>query len=260
MDRLNIALVEFAPEWENAGESLRRLDPVMDGLFADGFPLRPDIVVLPEFFAVGFTMNPLVAEPEEGADTLSWMLASAARCGCAVTGSVPVSDAGGRRFNRLYFAYPDGSIGSYDKRHLFFGGENENYTAGQTREIFEYRGWRILAGICFDMRFPEWCRNDRDFPADLYLNVANWPSGRRAAADILIKARSIENVCWSVFCNRTGTDATLEYSGNSVVIDHRGRDRSHRISVSGVPVVCSTLDKGPMMRFREGFPILDLID
>lgn len=263
-DTLNIALVEFSPVWESPAENLGTLDRVFTQIAGGALPLKPDLVVLPEFFAVGFTMNPDVAEPSDSSATLSWMENTASRFGCAVAGSVPVK-SGRERYNRMFFVTPPVSGGKadadfYDKSYLFFGGEDANYSRGTLRgKVFSFRGWRILPGICFDMRFPELARNSGAEPYDLYLNVANWPVARNAAADILLKARSIENVCWSVFCNRTGADRLLEYSGNSAIIDYRGRSRGKRHTVEGVPVVCGTLEKAPMLRFRSGFPILDLV-
>lgn len=257
-DSLNVALVEFSPVWEDPQTNTAALDDVFAGLFSGGVPSAPDMVVLPEFFSAGFTMNPDAAEKACASPTLEWMVRTADRYGCAVTGSVPVICPGSARYNRLYFAVPGRPAGVYDKAHLFFGGEQENYIPGNGRKIFEFKGWRILPGVCFDLRFPECIRNSGENPYDIYLNVANWPTARNAAADILLKARSIENVCWSLFCNRTGSDPLLEYSGNSAVIDYRGRSRGKRFNVCGVPVVCGVLEKSPMLRFREGFPVLDL--
>lgn len=287
-DSLEVALVEFSPVWEEPDANLAVLGDVIRKIFNGGLQTAPDLVVLPEFFAVGFTMNPDMAEPSGSSETLEWMKDISARYGCAVAGSVPVLEDG-KRFNRMFFVQPSGSdvrdegdirdgfpdeeslkagfqdgervtVGFYDKGHLFFGGEDENYTPGKERKVFSFRGWRILPGICFDLRFPKWARNSKEDPYDLYLNIANWPVARNAAADILVKARSIENVCWSVFCNRTGSDRLLDYSGNSAVIDFRGRSRGSRVEIEGVPVLSARLEKGPMMRFRNGFPILDLID
>ncbi len=260
-DILNVALVEFSPEWESPRTNCAALEKVFSGIFTGDFPARPDLVVLPEFFAAGFTMNPMLAEPSENPPTLGWMKRMSEKYGCAVSGSVPVA-SDGFRYNRMFFVTPS-SVGAgveyYDKSRLFFGGEDVNYIRGDGRKVFVYKGWRILPGICFDLRFPELARNSGEEPYDLYMNVANWPVARNTAADILLKARSIENVCWSVFCNRTGSDRLLEYSGNSAVIDYRGRSRGKKFLAEGVPVVCGTLEKAPMMRFRQGFPILDLI-
>ena len=210
-----------------------------------------------------FFQSSLGSSPNASADQHIYILICQQSCKSAVTGSVPVADCGSRRYNRLFFTAPAGSCGIicreyYDKSHLFFGGEQENYVPGKERKVFEYKGWKILPGICFDLRFPECIRNSGENPYDIYLNVANWPTARNAAADILLKARSIENACWSVFCNRTGSDPLLDYSGNSAVIDYRGRSRGKRFAVCGVPVVYGELEKSPMLRFREGFPVLKL--
>lgn len=256
-DVMNIVLMQTSPIWEDPAASLKACSHALSGAFSGQLPAVPDIVVFPEFFAAGFTMNPELAEPEDCSPTLEWMKVNASGYGCAIAGSVPVADRDGHRYNRLYFVTPGKEVYSYDKSHLFFGGEDVNYTAGSGREVFEYRGWRIMPGICFDLRFPEWSRNSPDCPYDLYLNVANWPVARTAAADVLLKARSIENVCWSVFCNRTGRDELLEYAGNSAVIDYRGRSRGKTVEVDGVSMVTASMDREPMYRFRSGFPVLD---
>lgn len=266
---LDVALVEFSPVWEAPEANIAALTDIFYSLFSSADISVPELVLLPEFFAVGFTMNPDMAEPAGCPETLGWMKRMAAEYGCAIAGSVPVAESG-RRFNRMFFVQPSGGpentgdcaevqVDTYDKAHLFFGGEDENYTPGTERKVFCFKGWRILPGICFDLRFPEWARNFRNTPYDIYLNVANWPVARNAAADILLKARSIENVCWSLFCNRTGSDSLLEYSGNSAVVDFRGRSRGKRTDVCGTPVVTARLDRATMGRFRENFPILGLI-
>ena len=158
-DSLNVALVEFSPVWEDPQTNTAALDDVFAGLFSGGVPSAPDMVVLPEFFSAGFTMNPDAAEKACASPTLEWMVRTADRYGCAVTGSVPVIGPGSARYNRLYFAVPGRPAGVYDKAHLFFGGEQENYIPGNGRKIFEFKGWRILPGICFDLRFPECIRN-----------------------------------------------------------------------------------------------------
>lgn len=261
-DQLKVALVEFSPEWEQPARNLAALEAVFSDIYSGTLPFGPDLVVLPEFFAAGFTMDPLMAEDTDNGMTLAWMKRMSAAYSCALAGSVPVKTCDGVRYNRMFFVSPPGVSGEtevdfYDKSRLFFGGEDINYTRGGGRKVFEFKGWRIMPGICFDIRFPELSRNCPDSPYDLYVNVANWPVARNAAADILLKARSIENACWSVFCNRTGSDPLLEYSGNSAVIDYRGRSRGHRCVAGGVPVVYGVLEKAPMMRFRDGFPVLD---
>ena len=202
---LNLMMLEFAPEWEAAKANLSRLDAIVERIFSlpsCGYPgagqggaaeegsmaaagFMPDIIVLPEFFSTGFSMNPCVAEYQDLCPSLGWMLRTAALYDCAVAGSIPVIGPDGRRFNRFFFVTPEGVLGQYDKRHLFFGGEDASYTHGTDRVILEYKGWRILLGTCFDLRFPVWMRNDGNDPYDLYINVANWPAARRKAAEVL---------------------------------------------------------------------------
>ena len=277
---LNLMMLEFAPEWEAAKANLSRLDAIMERIFSlpsCGYPgasqggaaeegsmaaagFMPDIIVLPEFFSTGFSMNPCVAEYQDLSPSLGWMLRTAALYDCAVAGSIPVIGPDGRRFNRFFFVTPEGVLGQYDKRHLFFGGEDASYTHGTDRVILEYKGWRILLGTCFDLRFPVWMRNDGNDPYDLYINVANWPAARRRAAEVLAAARAIENVCYVAFCNRAGHDPLLAYDGGSSVINHRGRVRSVSSRVMDTDVVYAVLDMAEILRFRASFPILGLVD
>lgn len=260
---LCLALLEFSPEWEQTPLNLSRLDMLADHLFrycSEGHMPVPDIVVLPEFFSTGFTMNPQVAERHDSSPSLGWMERIAGLYDCAVVGSVPTFMPDGRRFNRFYFVTPEGVLGQYDKRHLFLGGEDINYSPGTAAKVMEYKGWRIMPGICFDLRFPVWMRNIKGNPYDLYLNVANWPSVRKRVAQVLVEARAIENVCYVAFCNRSGKDKMLDYSGGSVVVNHRGRCRSSSVEIDGTNVVYATLDMAEMLRYRASFPILQAAD
>lgn len=269
---LNLALLEFSPEWEMTSMNLSRLDMLVEHLFRycysgdipDGseggrIPV-PDIMVLPEFFSTGFTMNPQVAERPDSSPSLVWMERTAGLYDCAVAGSIPVVMPDGRRFNRFYFVTPSGVAGQYDKRHLFLGGEDINYVPGTEQTVIEYKGWRIMPGICFDLRFPVWMRNIKGNPYDLYLNVANWPSVRKKVAQVLVEARAIENVCYVAFCNRSGKDMMLEYAGGSAIVNHRGRSRESMLEIDGTNVIYASLDMAEMLRYRASFPILQAAD
>ncbi len=261
---LALALVEFSADWEQNLHNLSRLDLLIEHLYRDlpeKYPsFYPDVLVLPEFFSTGFTMNPDCAEFPDASPTLSWMTRTAGLYDCAVAGSVPMRLPDGERANRFYFVGQDGIIAQYDKRHLFLGGEDGNYTPGSQRVVFEYKGWRIMPGICFDLRFPVWMRNNPAEPYDLYLNVANWPSARKKVAEVLAEARAIENVCHVAFCNRSGKDVLLEYGGGSVVLNHRGRQKSADLDIDGTLVACASLDKAEMLRYRTSFPMLQSAD
>ena len=195
-------------------------------------PEPTDLIVLPEMFTTGFTMEArTVAEPMN-LTTLRWTKQMAAQTGAVVTGSYVVQEKGGptgrRYFNRLIWMQPDGQFDTYDKRHLFrMAGEDAIYTAGTRRIIKEWKGWRICPLVCYDLRFPVWSRNiqsnSTDFAYDLLLYVANWPAVRQTAWNVLLQARAIENLSYVVGANRVGNDGNgYPYSGGSAVIDFKG--------------------------------------
>lgn len=180
-----------------------------------------NLIVFPETFTSGF-LGDAEAAPEtmQGA-TLKWMRSLAAELDCVLCGSVAIAAEQGR-VNRLLWVQPDGHFQFYDKRHLFsFGGEDKRYVAGHERKVFHYRGWRICPQICYDLRFPAWCRNRDDY--DLLLFVANWPEPRTPAWTALLRARAIENQCYVIGVNRSGRDPRgLEYAGGSAIYDPLG--------------------------------------
>lgn len=221
-----------------------------------------DLAVLPETFTTGFLGDR--DAPEEGMDgpTLDWMSDMAARHRCVITGSAVIQTAAGRR-NRLLWVEPDGKVQWYDKRHLFaFGGENERYVAGDERVVFSYRGWRVCPQICYDIRFPVWCRNQDDY--DLLLVVANWPGPRIDAWSALLRARAIENQCYVAAVNRTGEDAGgLRYPGQSVLIDPMGceqlrldRDEALGTGVAVLAELRAVREKLPFLADADRFRLL----
>lgn len=182
---------------------------------------RTDLIVLPEMFTTGFTMQPaLVAETMQG-DTVLWMQSLAKAKNAAITGSVVIIE-GGNYYNRLLFVFPTGEIQFYNKRHLFtLAGEDKSYIGGAHKVIIEYKGWKICPLICYDLRFPVFARNVEQY--DLLLYVANWPKTRINAWDTLLKARAIENMSYTIGVNRLGTDNNdLEYIGHSQIVDYLG--------------------------------------
>ncbi len=248
---MNIAVIQSDICWEDAAASRRGIDKLLARV------VKPDVVVLPEMFATGFCMNPIrVAEPE-GGDTLLWMKHWAVRLDCAVTGSVPTED-GGRFFNRMYFVYPDGSYRSYDKRHLFtFGGEDKVYTRGEERVVVEFRGFRFLLLVCYDLRFPVWSRCRKDY--DVLINVANWPTARRDVWDALLRARALENQCYVAGVNRVGADDSCTYNGGSVILSPYGKVIA---SCEDDKSQCAQgeISLEELERFRRRFPVLDDAD
>ena len=255
-DVLNIALAAFAPE-NSVETSLVRLGSLVDGILSENGIARPDIIAFPETFCTGNDYSFGAAEHSE--EIVSWMRETAARAGCALAGSVITEETGSLR-NRFCFVEPSGLVHTYDKRHPYFGNESDAVTPGTERVVFEWKGWRIMPAVCMDLRFPCWSRNSGDCAYDLYLNVANWPVARKRAADMLLRARAIENVAYAVFCNRDGRDSLLEYDGCSWIVNHRGRDKASLTEIGGVKVYHASLDKDEMLRFRRSFPVLEMAD
>ncbi len=221
-----------------------------------------DLIVLPEMFTTGFTMDArAVAEPMN-LTTFRWLKQMAAQTGAIVTGSYVVKEAG-QFFNRLIWMQPDGQFDTYDKRHLFrMAGEDAIYTAGTQRIVKEWKGWRICPLICYDLRFPVWSRNapvsagfspSTNFDYDLLLYVANWPAARRNAWNVLLQARAIENLSYVVGVNRVGTDGNGHlYSGDSAVIDFKGDVLFRQADLEVVHH--QTLSLNELRAFREKFP------
>ena len=215
-DNLRVTLVQSELVWLNPIANRHQFEKLIRPLSG-----VTDLIVLPEMFTTGFMMKPeLYAETFEG-ETLNWMKQQAQLSGAAIVGSVAMRINKGF-VNRLLFVTPDGSINYYDKRHLFrMGNEQEHYQAGEERKVFNYRGWRILPQVCYDLRFPVFMRNRNDY--DLAIVVANWPAARRLPWRTLLQARAIENQSYVIGVNRVGKDGNgLEYSGDSLAINFRG--------------------------------------
>ncbi len=213
---LTISLVQTNNIWENIEANLSSLSSKIDDIED-----QTDMIILPELFSTGFTMEgDKVAESMDGKGVL-WMKAISKKKNCLVIGSLLIKESGAF-FNRLIVAFPDGHLEHYDKRHLFsFAGEDKVFKAGKERLIFDYKGFRICPLICYDLRFPVWARNTDNI--DLLIFVANWPNARMLAWDTLLKARAIENLCYVIGVNRVGEDNNkLIYTGHSAVYDAMG--------------------------------------
>ncbi|PCJ95397.1 MAG: amidohydrolase [Flavobacteriaceae bacterium] len=213
---LKIALIQSPLEWENPEGNRRffsnKIDTISDNV---------DVIVLPEMFTTGFTMNPQNIDSLEGTKTLEWMQQLADKKNLALVGSI-VFNEGNQYYNRLYFVAPKTTPWSYDKRHTFtLAGEDKIYTAGTSKLIVDYKGFKICPLICYDLRFPVWARNDDGY--DILLYVANWPKLRINAWDALLKARAIENMAYAIGVNRVGKDINgYEYNGHSSVYNALG--------------------------------------
>ncbi len=216
---MRISLVQTTLAWEQPALNREQLGKKIARLAG-----QTDLVVLPEMFTTGFSMAAgQLAEPMDG-PTVGWMRAQAAGLGAAVCGSFICRSGDGAYRNRLVFVRPDGELAHYDKRHRFaLGGEDAHYTAGEQRLIVEYMGRRICPLICYDLRFPEWSRNDPD-GYDLLLYVANWPARRAYHWKQLLIARAIENQAYVAGVKMVGKDGNgLEYSGDTSLIDYSGQ-------------------------------------
>ena len=216
MNKMRALLVQAQLCWKDPARNREHLQAMVARIEGEF-----DLVVLPETFTTGFLGDSDLAVEDMQGPTVEWMKDMAARHDCAVTGSAVIV-IGGQRYNRLLFVTPAGGVSYYDKRHLFaFGGEDQRYAAGSDRVIVEYCGWRINLQICYDLRFPAWCRNRDDY--DLMLLVANWPARRVVHWSALLEARAIENQSWVIGVNRVGEDGNgFQYPGRSVVRDPAG--------------------------------------
>ncbi len=215
--------------------------------------LQADLIVLPEMFSTGFTMNALVMAEAMNGDTVLWMKSMAKQKRCALTGSVIIKE-NNQFYNRMLFVFPSGEIQYYDKRHLFsLAGEDQTYTSGKEKVIVDYLGWKICLQVCYDLRFPVFVRNVESY--DLILYVANWPKVRTNAWDILLKARAVENLSYVVGVNRIGLDANnYEHIGHSQVVDFLGNYVLEPQETEGVFVV--ELDRDIMLETRKKLDFL----
>ncbi len=255
MENLKIALCQHDIVWEDAAGTLARIEGPVRRFIAK---YRPDLLVFPETFSVGFTMNPDLSEPVDG-PSASWLRALSRSCDVAVVASVPTL-ADGHRYNRCYFIAPEGEEWHYDKRHLFSpSGESGAYEKGRSRCTVPYKDWNIELNVCYDLRFPVWSRNP-DCGYDLLLNIANWPAIRIEAADILLHARAVENACYAAFCNRIGKDALCEYDGHSMIVNFFGQDMARRRRVGGVRFLTADLSLPKLQHYRSRFPVSEDAD
>ena len=249
---LKITLIQSILAWENKSQNLEMFGDKISKLKD-----ATDLIVLPEMFSTGFTMNAsAMAEPMDGA-TVDWMRQTAAKKKCVITGSLIISEKE-KFYNRLIWMKPDGSYFHYDKRHLFaYGSEDQYYTPGNERFIASVNGWKINLMVCYDLRFPVWARQQfhqaDGFEYDVLIYVANWPERRNHAWKTLLQARAIENQCYVIGVNRVGVDGNnLSYSGDSMVADSLGKVLYQKENEEAVFTI--TLEKQHLNEIREKLP------
>jgi len=253
MQNLNVTLVQTDLKWEDPKANRKQI-----GLLLKKIPVATNLIVLPEMFSTGFSMKPQNLAEKPNGTTTNWMRGWAARLNAAVVGSIIIKE-NNTYYNRLIWMPPNGIPQYYNKKHLFtLAGEQKKYSAGAERLIIKnYLGWNICPLICYDLRFPEWARNTDAF--DLLVYVANWPTPRIDAWTNLLQARAIENQCYTLGVNRIGMDGKKNhYNGNSAVNDFKG---NAMLRIADSPFVHTiTLEKKPMLEYRQQFPFLGDMD
>ena len=255
LSELRSTLVQCDLRWEDPNENCHRIDALLGDLNHN----QTDLIILPEMFATGFTMNSReMAQQAHESEVIQWMQQQAKKRRCVVTGSVAVKEDN-HYYNRMVWAKPDGAITYYDKRHLFrMAGEHERYAMGNERVVVELKGFRILLTVCYDLRFPVWLRQqplaDQPFEYDLLICVANWPKPRAHPWRILLQARAIENLSYVIGVNRVGSDAKgNDYSGDSMLVDFKGQlICDHPAGHAFVETHTISLEQ--LSAFRETFP------
>lgn len=254
MQPITITLIQTNLHWENKAANLLMLEQKIKGMED-----RTEVIVLPEMFSSGFSMNTKALAEDMDGETVSWMKRVAAANKIIITGSIIIKE-NENFYNRLIWMLPNGQYGVYDKRHLFgFGNETEHYSAGNKRLIASVKGWKINLQICYDLRFPVWARqkpaNKNEAEYDVLIYVANWPERRSHAWKTLLCARAIENQCYVVGVNRVGDDGNnIYHSGNSMVIDPLGQVLYHKAEEEDIFTI--SLDKEKLNEVRNKFPFL----
>jgi predicted amidohydrolase len=247
---MRLTLVQSALIWQNAAANRHQFTRKLAGLVG-----TTDLVVLPEMFTTGFSMDVAqLAEPMEG-PTMEWLIKTAEYLGSAVVGSFICAE-NGCYYNRLAFVRPDGRYDCYDKRHLFgLGGEQDFFTSGNNSLVVTWEGFRIRPLICYDLRFPVWSRNQVEEPYDLLLYIANWPSRRAQHWRALLTARAIENQSFVAGINIVGSDGNgLEYAGDSTLVNFSGEQIFQLSAQEGVFTV--HLDTSALIQYRAALPFL----
>ena len=244
---MKIAIIQSSLYWENSTANRNYFKGKINAIAE-----KIGLIVLPEMFTSGFTMRPsLVAETMQG-ETIQLLKNLAKAKNCAITGSLVITE-NNNFHNRLVFVFPTGEIEYYDKRHLFtLAGEDKIYTKGNKKIIIEYNGLKICPLVCYDLRFPVFSRNAENY--DVLIYVANWPKPRINAWDILLKARAIENMCYTIAVNRIGVDENNnEYTGHSQVIDYLGNSTLEPQENEGIFIVKLDINKMIETRNKLGF-------
>lgn len=251
--QLHITIIQHDTVWENKGANLARYEEYIQGIQG-----KKEVVVLPEMFTTGFSMDAAgLAETMDG-PTVQWMHAMAQMHRCILTGSMIIEEDG-HYYNRLLWVLPNGQVGTYDKHHLFaYAEEDQYYTSGEKKLIVSVNGWKICPLICYDLRFPVWSRNTPENGYDVLMYVANWPERRSLAWKTLLQARAIENMAYVVGVNRVGLDGKqIAYSGDSSVFGPLGEQLWQGQDAGAYTII---LEKTHLEEARQQFPFINDAD
>lgn len=249
--QLTIALVQTDLHWKDKVANLAMLEEKLWEI-----EKGVDLIILPEMFPTGFSMEAAELAEPMNLTVCKWMRQLAAQKNATIAGSA-IIQVNGKYYNRLLWVGPDGMIQHYDKRHLFrMAGEDQTFSAGERLPVFELKGWKICPQVCYDLRFPIWSRNrmiDGQLAYDLIFYVASWPAARISAWDALLPARAIENLSYSLGVNRVADDGNgVKYNGHSAVYDYKGNQLEFMGERETITLV--RLDAGELDTFREKFP------
>lgn len=254
MKNLNVTYIQSELYWEDVDKNLSHFSEKINTLKEP-----TDLIILPEMFTTGFSMNSKQLAEKEDGKTLQWLRQQSASNDALIIGSIIIAE-NNLYYNRLIAMYPDGTYNTYDKRHLFrMAQEDHHYASGSKRLIITHKGWRICPLICYDLRFPVWSRNNNgknnDTVYDCLIYIANWPKPRNDAWKKLLWARAIENQAYVVGVNRVGNDGKkINYSGDSMVVDPKGVPIS-KATPNKSELITATLDWDVLDAFREKFPV-----
>ena len=250
---LKVVLIQSDIVWENTEQNLKNFEKKLADVSA-----QPDLIVLPEMFGTGFTMNVKKCAEKENGKIVSWLKQQAKTKNCVIAGSVLIEDMG-KYFNSMFWMKPDGTYDVYKKRHLFrMGNEHKTMSQGTERKIVELNGWRINLQICYDLRFPVWSKNNfkvGNYEYDVLLYIANWPEVRSHAYNSLLIARAIENQSYVVWVNRVGNDGNKIYhSGDSMIADPYGKILL-QAEAGKEQTITEILSKQKLEHFRNKFKV-----
>lgn len=245
---MKVTLIQQNIIWENREANLAQLDILLNKLN----PNDTNLIILPEMFTTGFSMNTIKNAVGMNSDEVNWLINKAEILNSTIIGSMIINEDG-NRYNRLLIASKDGIICQYDKRHLFrMGNENQNYQAGKSIQESNIMNWKVRPLICYDLRFPVWSRNDSNYHLLVY--VANWPASRADIWTSLLKARAIENQSYVIGVNRVGTDGEgINYSGDSVVFNPKG-EAILSLPANQETIMSTELSMEELVSFKEKFP------